>query len=57
VLLRGRDAERLLVTCIDPVPAAGRCIAVAVIHCDLKTTDRALDVVLARTRCLLSRVR
>jgi homocysteine S-methyltransferase len=46
VLLRGRDAERPLRTCIDPVLAAGRCMAVAVMHSDLETTDRALDVVL-----------
>ena len=46
VLLRGRDAERPLRTCIDAVLAAGRCMAVAVMHSDLETTDRALDVVL-----------
>ena len=50
VLLRGRDAERPLLECIDPVLAAGRCIAVAVMHCDIKTTDRALDVVLEHWR-------
>ena len=46
VLLWGRDAERPLRTCIDPVLAAGRCMAVAVMHSDLETIDRALDVVL-----------
>jgi hypothetical protein len=50
VLLRGRDAERPLLECLDPVLAAGRCITVAVMHCDIRTTDRALDVVLARWR-------
>jgi len=50
VLLRGRDAERPLLACIDPVLAAGRCTAVAIMHCDLETTERALDVVLAHWR-------
>jgi len=50
VLLRGRDEERPLLTCIEPVLAAGRCMAVAVMHSDIETTDRALEVVLAHWR-------
>ena len=45
VLLRGRDAERPLRDCMAPVLAAGRCSAVAVMHCDIEATGRALDIV------------
>jgi len=45
VLLLGRDAERPLADCMAPVLAAGPCTAVEVMHADLKTTDRALDIV------------
>jgi S-methylmethionine-dependent homocysteine/selenocysteine methylase len=48
ILLRGRDAERLLDDCIDPVLAAGGCSVVAVMHSAIEATDRALDTVFAR---------
>jgi S-methylmethionine-dependent homocysteine/selenocysteine methylase len=46
VLLRGRDMERPLRDCLAPVLATGGCSAVAVMHCDVETTNRALDIVL-----------
>ena len=45
VLLRGRDQERPLRDCLGPVLAAGRCSAVAVMHCDIAASGRALDIV------------
>ena len=45
VLLYGRDADRLLDDCIDPVLAAGGCSVVAVMHSSNEVTDRALDTV------------
>lgn len=47
VLLRGRDLERPLQDCIDPVLAAGRCSVLAVMHSAIEATDRALDTALA----------
>lgn len=45
VLLRGRDVERPLEDCMDPVVAAAGCSAVAIMHSDMEASDRALDTV------------
>jgi S-methylmethionine-dependent homocysteine/selenocysteine methylase len=39
------DEERPLKDCMGAVLAAGRCSAVAVMHSDLETTERALDII------------
>jgi S-methylmethionine-dependent homocysteine/selenocysteine methylase len=47
VRLRGRDKERTLAECLGPVLAAAPCLAVAVMHSNFETSERALDVVAA----------